>query len=237
MSCDRAKDLMIDALVEPLDKEQLHELQEHIAGCESCAAEMAEYQALWQQLENVAIPQPRSDGLERLQAAVREEFGSEFGSSRPKKHPLFAGPLGFWQRVAAAIALIAIGAILSIGVDNYLRDTGPEVAVEDDRVRYLLIMTATQEGPELTAQAESEVQGWIAGLIEQGIMESGLGISDALPGATPPSGTLLNGPVSGFIVIRAADIQEARRIVLASPVIDYGGLIEIRAIDGNGSDQ
>jgi hypothetical protein len=127
--------------------------------------------------------------------------------------------------------------ILAIGLQDYLGDAGPADTPADDRARYLLIMTATQEGPELTAQVRSEVQDWFAGLIEQGIMESGLRISDALPGATPPSGTLLNGPVSGFIVIRAADIEEARRIVLASPVIDYGGLIEIRAIGNGGSNQ
>lgn len=237
MSCERSIELMIDALVEPLGKEELEELQQHVAGCESCAAEMVAYQDLWQRMETVAIPEPTAGGFERLQKAVREEFGTDSTSTDRRERPASMGSPGIWQRLAAAIVLVAVGAILAIGLDSYRRDADITDTLQDDRVRYLLIMTETQEGPELAAQVQSEVQEWIAGLIEQGIMESGLGISDAMPGATPPSGTLLNGPVSGFIIIRAADIQEARRIVLASPIIDYGGLIEIRAINTGGSDQ
>jgi hypothetical protein len=237
MSCERARELIIDALVEPLDEERLEELQQHVAECESCAAEMAEYQELWQRLETVAIPEPTPGGLERLQQQVRKEFSSEFAFAKPAIRPAFASSFGLMQRIAAAIVLIGVGAILAIGLENYLGDAGVVETPADDRARYLLIMTETQEGPELAAQVQSEVQDWIAGLIEQGIMESGVAVNEAMAGATPPSGTLLNGPVSGFMVIRAADLQEARRIVFGSPIITYGGLIEIRAIRNGGSDQ
>jgi len=237
MSCERAIDLMIDALVEPLDKERLEELQQHVAGCEPCAAEMVDYQELWQRLETVAIPEPTPGGLERLRQDVRKEFGREFTSAKPAIRPAFAAHFGLMQRIAAAIVLIGVGAVLTIGLENYLGDAGVVETPTDDRTRYLLIMTETQEGPELAADVESEVQDWIAGLIEQNIMESGVAIGDAMAGATPPGGTLLNGPVSGFVVIRAADIQEARRIVFGSPILTYGGLIEIRAISNGGSDQ
>jgi hypothetical protein len=84
---------------------------------------------------------------------------------------------------------------------------------------------------------QSEVHEWFTGLVEQGIMESGIRIPDGPPVGTPPDGTLLNGPVVGFMVIRAADHREARRIAVSSPIIDYGGFIEIRAMDGGGQDQ
>ncbi len=237
MSCERAIDLMIDALVEPLDKERLEELQQHVAGCESCAAEVADYQELWQRLETVAIPEPTPGGLERLQQDVRKEFGREFTSAKSAIRPAFAAPFGLMQRIAAAIVLIGVGAVLTIGLESYLGDAGIVKTPADDRTRYLLIMTETQEGPEMAAQVESEVQDWIAGLIEQGIMESGIGLADVPLVGGPTGITLLNGPVTGFIVIRAADNQEARRIAVASPVLDYGGFIEIRAMDGEGADQ
>ncbi len=237
MSCERARELMIDALVEPLDNAQLEELQQHVAGCESCAAEMADYQELWQRLETVAIPEPTPGGLERLQQEVQKEFGGEFASAKPGTRPALAAPFGLMQRIAAAIVLIGVGAVLTIGLENYLGDVGIVETPTDDRARYLLIMTETQEGPELAAQVESEVQDWIAGLIEQGIMESGMGLADVPLVGGPTGITLLNGPVTGFIVIRAADNQEARRIAVASPVIDYGGFVEIHAIDGGDSNQ
>ncbi len=237
MSCERAIDLMIDALVEPLDKERLEELQQHVAGCESCAAEMADYQELWQRLETVAIPEPTPGGLERLQQDVRKEFGREFTSAKPAIRPAFAAPFRLVQRIVAAIILIGVGAVLTIGLENYLGDAGVVETPADDRTRYLLIMTETQEGPEMAAQVESEVQDWIAGLIEQGIMESGIGLADVPLVGGPTGITLLNGPVTGFIVIRAADNQEARRIAVASPVLDYGGFIEIRAMNGEGTNQ
>jgi len=236
MSCERARDLMIDALVERLDEEQMEELQRHVAGCGACAAEASGVQDLWRRLETVAIPVPASGGLERLQAEARKEFGDEFAASSHGNRPASTAPVNRWQRIAAALALVGIGAIMAIGLENYITDAGPEDTPADGRARYLLIMTETQEGPEMAAQVQAEVQDWIAGLIEQGIMESGIGIAAGPPVGAPPAGTLLNGPVAGFIVIRAADNQEARRIAVASPIIDYGGFIEIRAMNGGNPD-
>ncbi len=237
MSCERANDLIIDALVEPLSPEHLEELQQHIASCRACAAEAAGYRELWRQLETVAIPEAGPDGLDRLQKAVLDEFGDEIGSAgrgtRPPSVDRFAVP----RRIAAAIVLVALGAALAIGLEGrFDRNERGETAI-DDRARYLLVMTETQEAPELAAQAQSELQEWFAGLVEQGIMESGAGLSEGPPVGTPPDGTLLNGPVAGFIVIRAANDQEARRIAFNSPVIDYGGFIEIRAIDDGDPDR
>ena len=237
MSCERAIELMIDALVEPLAPEHLEELRQHIADCQSCAAEVAGYRELWRQLETVAVPEAAPDGLERLQKAVHDEFGDESESAgrgiRTPPVDRFAAP----RRIAAAIVLVALGAALAIGLEGRFDRNEFDDTATDDRARYLLVMTETRETPELAAQAQSELQEWFVGLAEQGIMESGVGLSEGPPVGTPPGGTLLNGPVAGFIVIRAADDQEARRIAFESPVIDYGGFIEVRAIDDGGSSQ
>lgn len=237
MSCERAKDLMIDALVEPLTREHLEELRQHVADCRACAAEAAGYRELWRRLETVAIPDASPGGLERLQNAVLAEFAGEFGSAGRVIRPPSADRFALTRRIAAAVVLVGLGAALAIGLEGRLDRSGRGEATTDDRARYVLVMTETRESPELAAQAQSEVQAWFAGLAEQGIMESGVGLGDGPPVGTPPDGTLLNGPVAGFIVIRAASDQEARRIAFTSPVIDYGGFIEVRAVDDSGSDQ
>jgi len=237
MSCERAIELMIDSLVEPLDKAQLDELHRHIAECESCAAELADYTKLWRQLETVAIPEQSANALDRLETAARKEFPAEYAAAtRPDRTPLRM-PWAVLQRLAAAIAFIAVGATLATGLKDYFGGAGPVEVTGDTRARYLFIMTETQPAPELAAQAQREVQEWFVGLQEQGIMETGFGINDGPPVGAPPNGTLLNGPVSGFIIIRAADNQAARRIAVSSPIIDYGGFIEIRAMDNGGEDQ
>lgn len=220
MSCDRARELMFDALVEPLGEDEQRELDQHIASCDACAAEAEENEALWKNLETIAIPPPSPDGLERLQSAVKEEFGQSAPATNRS-----------WYRAAAAIALVALGGILSFGLQNFLDDQPPAVDVEDDRARFLLIMTETTEGPELAQQANEEIGQWFADLAEQGILEPGSGVAVGPAVGVPPDGPLLQGPISGIVVIRAADIQEARRITITSPIITYGGFIEIRSVD------
>ncbi len=246
MSCDRARELMIDAHVEPLDQAQIDELRQHIAGCEVCAAEAAGIEQLWGELFAALIPEPRANGLERLQASVREEFGAELDAppptrTRPDEDQPGTSPTGqavdgidwtglLW-RAAASIALVGLGVALATGYDALRQESTPTLAEGD---RYLLIMTATAEGPELADQVATEMGEWIQALAEQGVVESVVGLVDGLPVGTPPSGTLLTGRIAGFMIIRAADPQEARRIAVSSPSIQYGGFVEIRAINGGG---
>ena len=78
--------------------------------------------------------------------------------------------------------------------------------------RFLFVMTETTEGPELSAQANQEIQAWFADLIDQGVLEveTAVGNREPLIGA-PPDGPLLSGPVSGMVVIRATNEQHARQ--------------------------
>lgn len=234
MNCERAKELMIDALVEPLDEARLKELHDHLEACQSCTAEAAGYERAWRSLEIIAIPDPRSDGDARLRKAVAEEFGVDIRSKASKvKSTMASRPE--W-RIAAAIMLIALGSLLTFGLRNFFGGDSDDI-VADSRSRYVLIMTATREPAEQIAQAQAEFDAWIADLIERGIMETGFGLADQPPVGTPPNGVLMDLNVSGFIVIRADDAQEARRIAVSSPVIDYGGFIEIRELEGNDADQ
>ena len=102
MTCEHAKELMIDALVEPLDDKRLKELQDHLDACQSCAAEVAGYERVWRSLETVAIPERKADGAARLKQAVAEEFGVDFEFVRSHVKPTNAWTPGW--RIAAAIA-------------------------------------------------------------------------------------------------------------------------------------
>lgn len=234
MNCERAVELMIDALVEPLDASHSEALREHLAGCEACAAEAAAYRRMWRSLENVAVPARSGDGRRRLDAAVRDEFGVGITTSidaapvtRPSR-PLLSA--------AAALLLVAVGVLLGVSIAEFTgRESGP-AAGADDRNRYLLIMTGTQEPPEQAADRRDAFRAWIDDLEARGILESGIGLADGPPVGTPPDGPLMAEDVAGFIIIRAIDEQHARRIVVSSPVIDYGGFIDIRALDGAGND-
>jgi hypothetical protein len=222
VNCERAIELILDSLVEPLAVEDREELDRHLAECESCQAQAATYESMQASLDGVAVPERSPHGLERLQAAVKAEFGD------PEPVPV-ARP--GWLRFAAAFALIALGAVLTVGLQDFIGEEAAEIVAEDTRMRFLFVMTETTEAPELSAQANEEIQAWFAGLVEQGILEveTAVGIGAAI--GTPPNGPLLEGPVSGMVVIRAADAQEARRIAVTSPVIEYGGFIEIRSVE------
>lgn len=229
MSCERARELMIDALVEPHVASHGEELREHLATCDSCRAEAEALLRTWQNLETVAVPARSPDGESRLDAAVRDEFGTGI-TTEVAAMPATLSPL---IRVAASLMLLGVGILLGASLMNFLQDEPGEPAAVDERNRYLLIMTETREPPEQIAEAQAAFDGWIDDLVSQGIMETGMGLADGPPGGIPPSGALMVEDVSGFIVIRAADAEEAIRIAVSSPVIRYGGRIEVRAISGN----
>jgi hypothetical protein len=221
MSCERARELIIDALVEPLDAEQAAELNEHLVACEACAAEAAGYGDLWQQLGAAVIPEPATDGLERLQARVDAEFGDKpQGANR--------GWAASLRKAAAVVLLVGLGAALAVGFDALRQPAGPEPAPGD---RYLLILTATNEPPEQTAQFGREMSTWVGSLLQQGIAESFQGVSASTPDATPPGGPLMTDDILALMIIRASSPAEARRIALQAPSLQYGGLVEIRAIN------
>lgn len=229
MTCERARELMIDALVESHVASHREELRAHLATCESCAAEAEALRRIWQNLETVAVPPRSSDGESRLDAAVRDEFGTGI-TTEVAPTPATRGPL---FGLAASLLLVGVGVLLGAGIMKLIGGDAGEQAAVDDRNRYLLVMTETREPPEQAAEAQAAFDAWIADLRSQGIMESGLGLADVPAVAVPDEGILMFERVSGFIIIRAADDEEARRIAASSPVTRYGGLIEIRALPGN----
>lgn len=222
MNCERAIELILDSLVEPLAAEDRQELDRHLAECKSCKAEAAAYDRMQESLASVAIPERSPHGLERLQDAVKAEFGDTVPESRARSG---------WLQIAAAFALMAIGAALTLGLQTYIGGEPDDIVAEDTRMRFLFVMTETTEDPRQSAQANQEIRAWFASLVNQGILETETAVRVGGTVGTPPDGPLLEGPIAGMVVIRAADAQEARRIAGSSPIIEYGGFIEIRSVE------
>ena len=227
MNCERAIELIFDSLVAPLDADAAHELHEHIESCADCRAEAARYRRLWRNLETVAVPARSGSGLDALNSAVADEFGVELSASTdlqfaraPTRRPVLL-------RIAASLALLVAGSLITLGIQNLQQRGAP---ADDGRSEYIFIMTNTIEPADQAEQVQAEFDAWIDDLVARDVIVTGIGLASSTPAGTPPGGPLMDEDVSGFIVIRAADDAEARRIALSSPVIAYGGFIEIREV-------
>ncbi len=222
MNCERATELIIQSLVEPLDSAQSRELDNHLEQCEECRDVVASYREIWNELPIEGKPPP--EVYSKLRNSVSSEFGVELTTDYRPERKYFT-----WVNIAASLVLVVLGSIITLGIQSYTERS--DLASIDNRNRYLLIMTATTESAALRDQFNSEFQSWLADLSERSMLETGIGLSDGPPIGTPPDGPIMDLDVSGFIIIRASDDQEARSVTVASPVIDYGGLIEIRRLD------
>ena len=100
MTHDVAIDLVVDSLVEPLDAEQAHDLEQHLATCSTCAAEAMELRQLWRDLD--ALPTPAPDAA----AAVR--LGRRLAITRRTSR--WAPAL----RAAAVVLLAATGVVVGV---------------------------------------------------------------------------------------------------------------------------
>lgn len=228
MTLERAQELMLDALVQELGGDDLEELRAHLAAHEPSAEQAAKYDRLWANLESVAIPKLPDAAEDRLMTAVEKEFGSLKMHTEPTRRRTI------WQ-VAAALLLVAVGSMLTVGTQKLLDHSAATPTA--GKSRYMLIMTEMDEASRVSDQAQAEFSAWINDLVRRGVMETGIGLADLPAVGTPPDGNLLDPTVSGVIVVLAEDAQEARQIAVSSPVITYGGFIEIRELSGNRSEE
>ena len=222
MNCDRSVELILDSLVQPLEDAQSRELERHVSTCASCAETLKEHERLWKAIPYVSNELPTDTSGERLMTAVHREFGQPVEPVRTSTA---------WYRLAAVVAAFAVMTLIGFGLFQSLDRDDTEATESDDRVRFLVIMTEIQVAPERQAEADEAIADWFRSLQEQGIMEehSGTGLG-SLVGA-PPDGPLLAESAAGIIIIRATDGAAARRIIGSSPIIDYGGFIEIREVE------
>jgi hypothetical protein len=71
---------------------------------------------------------------------------------------------------------------------------------------------------------------YLARLREAGAFEGGSAIGDGTCVSKSASSPAITGHLSGYIRIRASDLAHARELVVANPVFEAGGTVEIREL-------
>jgi hypothetical protein len=254
MNHERAIELIIDSLLHVLEQREREELEQHLASCPACTAELEEYQHLWMDLSAVVTPKlergthaadSKRHAVGRLAEAIErvreEEFGPAHRTSDShnvvllRKTSLTRFPAIF--RTAAAIVLVLGGVLLGRGMDRggfqQTVETPSQVSAESPQFLFLMFRG---EAPTPAAEAEltDQVVSWVVAL-EQ---EDRLVTTGRL--AESPNGWVGSDPNdeggrephqrSGFMLVRAADLEEARQIASNYPSLAYGGAIEVLTI-------
>jgi hypothetical protein len=91
--------------------------------------------------------------------------------------------------------------------------------------------------PEIKKLAE-DAKAWMDGLVAQGKAKGGNGLARTGARVTAKTGQVIfDGPyaetkeaIGGFVIVEAANIEEAIAIAKMSPVIRYGTTIEVRPV-------
>ncbi len=93
--------------------------------------------------------------------------------------------------------------------------------------------------PEEMQQHMQEWGAWLDDLTRTGRFESGTPLEAAGKIVSGPNTTATDAPfaepgevVTGYLVISARDIDEAVEIAKACPILDVGGRVEVRAVQG-----
>jgi hypothetical protein len=144
-------------------------------------------------------------------------------------------PRGAWMRIAASIALLALG--FTAGAIW----TNARPAPAGANPRFLLLLhepsaTGPAPSPEEQRALVDEYKAWAVAGAESGFLLEGEKLKDdvrVLPapgdGASAPSA---GAPfIGGYFVVQAAGYEEASRLAGTCPHLRHGGTIEIREID------
>ena len=150
-------------------------------------------------------------------------------------------PRPAWKRMAAAVAMLLVS--VSLGYIAGLRSSPLPPPATDTRPAFaLLIYDPVLAAPEAQVQAAvAEASAWAGELAEVGVFEGAEKLGDdglrlrmrdgavELAAEFPPPGDEL--VLGGFFVIRADNYDDAQRIASSCPLLRYGSVVEIRAIE------
>ncbi len=176
-------------------------------------------------LPGTATPPPELE--ERVVAGLRNQ-----GDIRPRPA---------WKRTAAVAAMLLVS--VSLGYFAGLRSgTSTPPAIDSGPTFALLIYDPVFAAPEAQMQAAvAEARAWAGELAEVGVFRGAEKLRDdglrlemrdgavELAAEFPPPGDEL--VLGGFFLIRADNYDEAQRIASSCPLLRYGSIIEIRAVE------
>jgi len=261
LTCEEAEGLVVDVITGNIGEVHRSRLDGHLADCDRCRQARTELESIWTALaevpDAVAAPDLTERFRQRLASSSRPEALSAFeqatGESAPE--PVDRGARGGWGRTPATLAA---GVVLGFLAANVVASrgapppsTGPSgpgvsASTEAPAGQFLLLLREPPEGiqPEGLAPAElvAEYAAWAGDLAAEGSLVAAEKLADdgRVIAATDGLATALGGPVpeliSGFFHVRAESYEAAVRAARASPHLQYGGTIEIRAIEPAGGE-
>ena len=216
MTCDESRAALIDALAmrRPITDAAV---LAHIDGCVACRGARDEYETMWRQLGDLAVPHPQAD--------ARARFGQRLSSAQ-------RAPAYDWKRrpwyAAAWAATILIAALAGYGFGAHRpADRGPT---------FLLLFHIDStfrrgQTPAATAAILADYGRWADSLTHEGTLIGGEKLADSAAWFGPAHDIPARGDhLAGFMVIRAKDRAQAEKIAATCPHLRYGGRIELRMI-------
>jgi hypothetical protein len=221
MSCDRAREAVADAILTRRAEIGDADAERHLASCEACRAYRAECESMWADLGKLRVPAPA--------ASAREVF-----KAVPLPAPARISPI---VRYAALAASLIVAALVGFGAASFRAATPTRVAAASDSIpQFLLLLyddnsTGPPPSDERIAAIIAEYSAWARGLAAAGHLVSAEKLSDEPSDWLGGTVATRNGErVGGFFLIRARDLDQARRIAGECPHLKYGGHIELRPI-------
>lgn len=213
MTCDESRAALIDALAmrRPITDAAV---LAHLDSCAACRAARDEYDTMWRQLGDLAIPHPLPDSRarfsQRLALAPRASVG---------RRPWYAGA---WAATILIAALVGYG----FGAHRPVRQ-GPT---------FLLLFHIDStfrrgQTPAASAAILADYGRWSDSLAHDGTLIGGEKLADSTAWFGPAHDIPARGDhLAGFMMIRAKDRAQAEKIAATCPHLKYGGRIELRMI-------
>lgn len=88
--------------------------------------------------------------------------------------------------------------------------------------------------PQGQRRPDSEWETYFAKLREVGAFQGGSSIGDGVCASKSSPPVAITGHISGYIRVRAENLESARELVVGNPVYEAGGTVEIRNLPRTG---
>ncbi|MDN5200898.1 YciI family protein [Fulvivirgaceae bacterium BMA10] len=94
-----------------------------------------------------------------------------------------------------------------------------------------------QQSPEQMQEHMQKWGQWMQGLAEKGILEAGLPLDQGGKVVEKAGEVVTDGPfaegkeiVGGYLIVKAADINNAVEVSKGCPIFEHGGTVEVRKL-------
>jgi hypothetical protein len=165
MRCDDVAENLADYLTGTLSAPELRDVQQHVASCAECRAELESLERTWQLLGRVPAPAPDGE-------AMQERFARVLAHVEPHARTGFAGPSVGWtsgRLTRHSLVAAAAATVMLIGV-TVGRLTAPshaaDVAAMRDELRSMRVMVGLSLMQQSSASERLRGVSW-SGQIDQ----------------------------------------------------------------------